>query len=519
MSTSIANASFNDSELSKGYHLLTESAHTVKVNTPSVPPNTAHRYPRLAGSNWTCYISEPRIVIGRSATVTPGQKRARKEQLVHVDFVDSNTVSRRHCEIRFSARRERWELYVYGRNGVKINHVDKKPRDKPTVLKTGSLIEINDTTFVFILPDNFIQPRYPSQRVDDDGAEEPEITTPSDHHDIGVDQELELAIVALFNKAHTDLNTNDIMAELKKIYNKPIEKETLLHMLVIHPNFHLSPDSIAMSLEESDQAKWSHIPASTSDHATTAATQKQHNGVTEPGIVTESTSNNHELSNEPTTTEKSSQLPPALLPSVSLSRLFNDGMDDGDWSVFMPDPPLDQPSQENSQQPAVAAAVTTEEESRALDQPSSLEAAPSLEEPSSLEWDNGTTPDRYNDHHNEATHPSSPQVNYATQEDQEEEPSTTLPANAPPALFRGLSIESMYSLWTSSTSSLFAFEDNLADDGSPNKRLKHTGGDGLTCSNNNSSNTTTGTETKDDSTATGIIQTNIYKEIHTRILI
>ncbi|KAG1090160.1 hypothetical protein G6F42_019772 [Rhizopus arrhizus] len=96
MSKSITNASFNDSELSKGYHLLTDSAHTVKVNTPSVPPNTAHRYPRLAGSNWTCYISEPRIVIGRSGTATPGQKRTRKDQLVHVDFVDSNTVSRRH---------------------------------------------------------------------------------------------------------------------------------------------------------------------------------------------------------------------------------------------------------------------------------------------------------------------------------------------------------------------------------------------------------------------------------------
>lgn len=148
---------------------------------------------------------------------------------MHVDFVDSNTVSRRHCEIRFSARRERWELYVYGRNGVKINHVEKKPRDKPTVLKTSSLIEINNTTFVFILPENFIQPRYPSQRGEDDGAEESEITTPNDHHDLGVDHELVSAIASLFNN-HNNLNTREIMAELKKIYSKPIEKVLLLQV-------------------------------------------------------------------------------------------------------------------------------------------------------------------------------------------------------------------------------------------------------------------------------------------------
>ncbi|KAK4512991.1 uncharacterized protein ATC70_003702 [Mucor velutinosus] len=518
MSKSITNTSFNDPELSKGYHLLTESAHTVKVNTPSVPPNTAHRYPLLAGSNWTYCISEPRIVIGRSATAAPGQKRTRKEQLVHVDFVDSNTVSRRHCEIRFSARRERWELYVYGRNGVKINHVDKKPRDKPTVLKTGSLIEINGTTFVFILPDNFIQPRYPSQRGDDDGGEESEITTPNDHHDTGVDHELASAIVVLFNEAQTDLSTNEIMTELKKTYNKPVEKETLLHLLVIDPNFHLSPNSISMSSKESDQAKWSLLPASTCDPSEAAA-QKQLN-ITEPVIITESTTNNHELSNDATNTKESTDLPPALLPSVSLSRLFNDGIDDGDWSVFMPDSPLDQSSHENSQQPA-AVTTTTEEEPGVLDQPSSLEAAPSLEAPSSLEWESGTTPGKDNGQQNEASHPSSPRNNCAVQEGQEEQqeqPSATLPANAPPALFRGLSIESMYSLWTSSTSSLFAFEDSLVDDALPNKRLKHSSSDGSTRSSNRNDKST-GAKKTDNSTATGIVQTNIYKEIHTRILI
>lgn len=141
---------------------------------------------------------------------------------MHVDFEGSNLVSRRHCEIRFSARRERWELYVYGRNGVKINHIEKKPRDKPTVLKTSSLIEINDTIFVFILPDNFIQPRYASQRRDDN-CTDTEVTTTNDQNDLGIDHELESKIISLFDN-HTHLDTKDILTELNKTLSKPIEK-------------------------------------------------------------------------------------------------------------------------------------------------------------------------------------------------------------------------------------------------------------------------------------------------------
>lgn len=89
------------------------------------------------------------------------------------------------------------------------------------MLKTSSLIEINDTIFVFILPDNFIQPKYPSQRGDD--GTDSEITTPNDHNDIGVDHELESTIISLFENP-THLDTKEILTELKKIYSKPIGK-------------------------------------------------------------------------------------------------------------------------------------------------------------------------------------------------------------------------------------------------------------------------------------------------------
>ncbi|KAG1118161.1 hypothetical protein G6F42_013264 [Rhizopus arrhizus] len=179
----------------------------------------------------------------------------------------------------------------------------------------------------------------------------------------------------------------------------------------------------------------------------------------------------------------------------------------------MPDSSVDQASQENSKQPAAVA----EEEPSALDQPSSLEVAPSLEEPSSLEWENIATPSKDNDQQNDIAHPSTPQNDCAAEGEQEEEPSTALPANAPPALFKGLSIESMYSLWTSSTSSLFVFEEEVVDDASPSKRLKHTNSDGSIPSTKSNKTNHAGANT--DEGTTGIVQTNIYKEIHTKIII
>lgn len=212
-----------------------------------------------------------------------------------------------------------------------------------------------------------------------------------------------------------------------------------------------------MSSKESDQAKWTIMPSASS--STKEASTK------DPVVIIENCSNDVTKESNPTVANennKSTELPPVLLPSVSLSRLFNDDIDDGDWSVFMPDSPLDQP--ENLDKPA--------EELRrpgSLEQCSSFEA-PSLEEPSSLEWDNATT---------NPQHSLSPGNDCAD----EQEEQTSSPIIAPPTLFRGLSIESMYSVWTSSTSSLLAFDESI-DESSPNKRLKQTNSDGSSSSIN-----------------------------------
>jgi hypothetical protein len=185
-----------------------------------------HLYPRLAGSNWTSYLSQPSVILGRSGTVMapistrqkPQQKPVQQAQ-VDIDFGSSKAISRKHCEVRFSYKRDQWELYVLGRNGIKINHIVKKPRSRPTILKTGALIEINDTRFVFILPNNYIKPTEGGT-----GAVE-EKTTPNnnDVEELALDYELEIAMIDIFEKKSC-LDTREILEELTKTYPKPVDK-------------------------------------------------------------------------------------------------------------------------------------------------------------------------------------------------------------------------------------------------------------------------------------------------------
>lgn len=207
---------------------MTESSHTVKVNTPSVPPNSAHLYPRLAGSNWTSYLTQPRVILGRSGMAVRSTRQNPAPAQVDLDFGGSKAISRKHCEIRFSASRDRWELYVHSRNGVKLNHIMKKPRDKPSVLKTGALLEICSTSFIFFLPNNYIKPTDKKEDISS-------VNTP-ENEDISLDHELEIALIQIFGN-HASLSTTDILEKVRHTYTKPVEKVNYAHHgLVAQPN-------------------------------------------------------------------------------------------------------------------------------------------------------------------------------------------------------------------------------------------------------------------------------------------
>lgn len=248
--------SFNNSELSNGFHLLTESSHNVTINTPTVPAHNAHLYPRLAGSNWTSYLSQPSVILGRSGTAASSRATRQKQTpqpKVGVDFGNAMAISRKHCEVRFSFRRDRWELYVYGRNGVRVNHILKKPKDRPVVLTTGSLIEINNTTFVFILPNKYIKPTASNTTAVEEVTEADKCSDNVEKTDVNPD--LENAVISIF-KDHYCLNTADILRKLKNTFTQPIEKESILHLLVLSSQFQLAPNSISMSSKDSDNVKW-----------------------------------------------------------------------------------------------------------------------------------------------------------------------------------------------------------------------------------------------------------------------
>lgn len=112
-----------------GLHLLSPKA-TVNVLSPSVRPDQSHLYPTLAGSNWTCYITGDTVRLGRAPEYE--SQNATKETL-DVDFCGSRHISRRHADIKFNAKKNHWELRVYGRSGVKVNHtlITKKRRSVP----------------------------------------------------------------------------------------------------------------------------------------------------------------------------------------------------------------------------------------------------------------------------------------------------------------------------------------------------------------------------------------------------
>ena len=126
----------------------------VQVHTPDVPPESTRLYPKLVSSHWECYITSDYLILGRSPGPDAPPPRSGRQHRVDVDFGSHRRdVSRRHADIRFNNSKQRWELRIYGRNGVKVNNVLKRPKTGSIVLNTGSLLEIGDNRCVFILPD------------------------------------------------------------------------------------------------------------------------------------------------------------------------------------------------------------------------------------------------------------------------------------------------------------------------------------------------------------------------------
>ncbi|VEU20357.1 DEKNAAC101147 [Brettanomyces naardenensis] len=120
--------------------------------------NEVQAYAKIAGRNWTFYVKALKISIGRNtesrpAVVASGTSSSSSDQ-VDIDLGPSKVVSRRHALIQYNLEQRRWELFVYGRNGVKVDGVRLElPYGAPYVLGSGNILDIGGTQMMFILPD------------------------------------------------------------------------------------------------------------------------------------------------------------------------------------------------------------------------------------------------------------------------------------------------------------------------------------------------------------------------------
>ncbi|KAK4195579.1 putative fork head protein 1 [Triangularia verruculosa] len=120
-------------------------------------------YAKLAASDWTYFIRQLKVNIGRcpdppsAPAPAPAEPQGNSDQpvaddsAVHVDLGPSKMISRLHAVINFDGDGEAWKLTVKGRNALKV---DGHPwrNGQSGVLKSGEVIEIGGAEMMFVLP-------------------------------------------------------------------------------------------------------------------------------------------------------------------------------------------------------------------------------------------------------------------------------------------------------------------------------------------------------------------------------
>ncbi|KAL8906206.1 MAG: hypothetical protein Q9207_002174 [Kuettlingeria erythrocarpa] len=116
-------------------------------------------YAKICGRDWTYYVKELRIVVGRSpdgaaryssSIAESSPQTLRRDELdAHIDLGPSKTVSRNHAEIFYGTEDNRWHAEVKGRNGLKVNDQDFR-RGQQSVLGCGDVLEVAGTQMMFV---------------------------------------------------------------------------------------------------------------------------------------------------------------------------------------------------------------------------------------------------------------------------------------------------------------------------------------------------------------------------------
>jgi len=87
-------------------------------------------FAKLSGQNWTYYLNETQIVIGRGE----------KDSSVDIDLGPGKMVSRKHARIVYED--DKWCLTVDGRNGLKADGLSVAMNEK-IILANGYVLSIS----------------------------------------------------------------------------------------------------------------------------------------------------------------------------------------------------------------------------------------------------------------------------------------------------------------------------------------------------------------------------------------
>lgn len=154
------------------------------------PNQSVTAYAKLAGKDWSFYVTVVKVTIGRPPEGDPaapsgesaGQSSTAppKENTIHIDLGPNKVVSRSHSEIYYDSETESWVLLVQGRNGVKIDNENFRRGDRH-ILVNGEVIEIGGVEMMWVMPtpngtlqvhDRYLQRAGLIQVVDDDKTQD-----------------------------------------------------------------------------------------------------------------------------------------------------------------------------------------------------------------------------------------------------------------------------------------------------------------------------------------------------------
>ena len=142
------------------------TAATEHSNEKEQPDNMKRisAYAKIAGRDWTYFVREQCINIGRPPDVKdePGlpfgassPAQSLKELFpVHIDLGPSKIISRHHASIYYDSEVPKdggWHIRINGRNGAKVNNLHVK-RGGVVQLKSGAIFELCGTQMMFVTP-------------------------------------------------------------------------------------------------------------------------------------------------------------------------------------------------------------------------------------------------------------------------------------------------------------------------------------------------------------------------------